>query len=178
MKTEDRLRRLAAPVRWVLLDVDGVVTDGGLAYDPEGREYKRFSARDGLGLRLLARGGIRAAFLTGRATPSGVLARALELEAPEIHADAKAKLPAYEAFKARHGLSDPEVLYMGDDYVDLPVLRRAGFPVTVPGAPAAVRRACALVTRAPGGHGAVREAAERLLDLKGLLDKALERYYD
>ncbi len=171
------LKERASKIKWFLMDVDGVLTDGKVIYDSEGREIKHFCIKDGLGIRMLSRAGIKTGIITGRTSPM-VLKRALELEITEVFQDAKIKLPVYEEIKKKHGLKDEEILYIGDDYVDLPILRRVGFPVCVPSAPDAVKEVCAYVTRREGGDGAVRETIELLLTLQGKLEGLLKRYYE
>ncbi len=170
------LKGRAKKIKWFVMDVDGVLTDGKVIYDSDGKETKNFSIKDGLGIRFLSRAGIKTAIITGRTSPM-VLKRALELEITEVIQDAKQKLPVYEEFKKKHGLKDEEILYIGDDYVDLPILRRVGFPVCVPSAPEGVKEVCAYITQTEGGNGAVREVIEKLLFLQGKLDEILERYY-
>lgn len=165
----------AQGITWFIMDVDGVLTDGGIIYDDQGRELKRFSVKDGLGIRMLGRAGIKTAILTGRSSPM-VLKMALELEVTEIVQGLRAKVPAYEALKEKHGFLDEQVLYIGDDYVDLPLLNTVGFPVCVPSASDRVKSRCLYVTETDGGHGAVRETAEMLLELQGKLEGVLARY--
>lgn len=171
------LRERAQKIKWFVMDVDGVLTDGKVIYDSEGKETKNFSIKDGLGIRFLSRAGIKTAIITGRTSPM-VLKRALELEITEVIQDAKQKLPVYEEFKKKHDLTDEEILYIGDDYVDLPILRRVGFPVCVPSAPEALKEVCAYITEREGGNGAVREVIEKVLLLQGKLDEILKRYYE
>ncbi|MBK3333297.1 HAD hydrolase family protein [Persephonella atlantica] len=173
----EKLKILALKIKWFIMDVDGVLTDGGIIYDSDGRELKKFCVRDGMGITLLHNAGIKTAVLTSRNSPM-VKKRAQELNITEVIQGASDKLRLYEKIKKKHNVLDEEVLYIGDDYVDLPVLRRVGFPVTVPGAPEELKEVCVYVTQKQGGDGAVREVAELLLKLSGKFEEAVRRYID
>lgn len=174
MPTPDLAAR-AARVRLLLLDVDGVLTDGRVVYADDGTEVKRFHVRDGSGLKFWRDAGKRAAVLSGRSSPA-VDRRAAELGlAPVVQGQAD-KLPAFERIIADLGLAADEVCAVGDDLPDLPVLRRAGLAVAVADACAEVRAAADYVTVAPGGAGAVREAVEWLMRLTGEWAGVVERY--
>ena len=164
-----------APIRAVILDVDGVLTDGSITIDPTGRQTQRFNVRDGAAIKWMARSGFIVAFLSGRSSDA-VSARARELGVRHIVQGATDKLAAYEALKEELGVSDQEVCYMGDDLHDLPVLRRAGFAATVADAVEEVREAVHYVTETAGGRGAVRELAEIILKSRDLYDELTERY--
>ncbi|MCA8922854.1 MAG: alpha/beta fold hydrolase [Planctomycetes bacterium] len=155
-----------AEVRAVVLDVDGVLTDGGLGYDTAGHEVKRFNVQDGLAIKLLQRAGLKVAWLSGRGG-AAVERRARELgveHAYLLSGDKLAQLP--EVLRAL-GVKAHEVAYMGDDLPDLGVLRSVGFPAAPANACEEVRRVARLVTTARGGEGAVRELAEHLLKAQG-----------
>lgn len=171
---------LAARVRLVGLDVDGVLTDGGVylgATDSGERvETKRYDITDGLGIRLLQDAGLTVAIVTGRESHS-VRLRAEELGIEECHQDATAaKLPIVARLIERLGLSWEEVAFVGDDLADLPVLRRAGLPVAVANAAPEVRATARWVTTRRGGAGAVRELAEALLGARGEWATRVEEY--
>ena len=161
----------ARAVRLVVLDVDGVLTDGGIylgaSQGGERFEMKRFEITDGLGVRLLQDAGIQVAIVTGR--ESGAVAlRAEELSITECHQDATArKLPIVRKLLSRLGVEWSEVAFVSDDLADIPVLRRVGFPVAVANAVPEVRAIAAWVTGRRGGEGAVREFAEALLTARG-----------
>ena len=162
-------------IRMLILDVDGVLTDGRIIIDDRGLEVKHFDVRDGAGLKYWHRAGHKSAILTGRESPA-VLKRAEELGIAIVRQGAKDKLAAYEAILAQEGLADDEVAYVGDDVTDLPVLRRVGFGAAVAdGAPEA-RAAALYVTQRSGGRGAVREVIEKLLRLQGRWDMIMQRY--
>jgi 3-deoxy-D-manno-octulosonate 8-phosphate phosphatase (KDO 8-P phosphatase) len=156
------LANRARPIRLLLLDVDGVLTDGRIIYDADGRELKVFHIHDGLGINRLRATGCLVGFLSGRAS-AAVERRAKELDVTIVHQGVDDKLPVYERILADHRLSDHEVAYVGDDLPDLPVLARVGLAVTVSSAPLELRRAVHWVTSRAGGEAAVREVTDLLL---------------
>jgi len=162
-------------IKLIILDVDGVLTDGGIVIDGQGDEIKSFSAHDGAGIRYLYRAGLKAAVITGRKS-AAVEARCRDLGIEDVHQKALEKLPPYNAILAKHGLRDEEVCYIGDDLMDLPPMRRCGFPVAVANARTEVRAAAAYVTVAQGGHGAVREVIDKVLKFQGKWDLIMARY--
>jgi 3-deoxy-D-manno-octulosonate 8-phosphate phosphatase (KDO 8-P phosphatase) len=159
------MSRARAPwrdIRALVMDVDGVLTDGGLYYTEHGDELKRFDVRDGQGLVLLRQAGILTAIVTGRRTTL-VARRAEELGIAEVHQGVTDKAETVSALLARHGVPPAAVCYLGDDVNDLPALARVGLAVAVADAVPVVRRAAHYVTRAPGGRGAVREVCDLIL---------------
>lgn len=162
-------------IELLVLDVDGVLTDGRIVLDADGRESKRFHVRDGSGIKYWQRVGKRVAIISGRSSPA-VLARAAELGVAHVRQNAKRKLPAYESILNELGLTDARTAVMGDDLPDLPLMRRCAFAIAPADAAEEVRRAAALVTQRPGGNGAVREAIEHMLKHTGLWDEVLKRY--
>jgi 3-deoxy-D-manno-octulosonate 8-phosphate phosphatase (KDO 8-P phosphatase) len=162
-------------IRAVILDVDGVLTDGSIYVGDDGAELKRFHSWDGAGIKYLLRSGVQVALLSGRRCEA-VEHRARQLGITHVRQDAKDKLPAYEELLEELGLTDEVVCYVGDDLADIPVLRRAGLAVAVADARPEVRAIADEVTEAPGGHGAVRELAERLLKSQGKWEAILSRY--
>ncbi len=171
---------LVRGLKLVGLDVDGVLTDNGVYLGLVGDhpvEFKRFHIQDGLGVRLLRAAGLVVLWLTGRESAATVL-RARELAVDELIQDPTArKLPAFEAVLARRGLSWTECAFVGDDLADLPVLTRVGLPVAVANAVPEVKRAARVVTRVPGGQGAVREVAELILRARGEWQPLLTQYF-
>lgn len=164
-------------IRLLLLDVDGVLTDGRIIYDAQGVESKTFDVKDGHGLKMLQRAGIRVGIITGR-TSKVVELRARELGIEILHQGAKQKLPPYEAILRDHGFEDREVAYVGDDLVDLPILTRVGFAVTVADGVEELREHVDYVTRKAGGRGAVREICDLLLKEGGYWASVTERYFE
>ncbi len=153
-------------VRLVLLDVDGVLTDGRLWVGPAGEEWKSFHVHDGLAITRAVAVGLVVAVVSSRASPA-VARRCAELGLEDVHQGVPDKLTVYEALRARHRCRDDDVAAMGDDLADLPVLRRAGLSVAPGDAVPEIRRAVRWVTRQPGGAGAVREALETILRAQG-----------
>jgi len=182
MKTKNRATRKrgwkekARRVRLLLLDVDGVMTDGRLGFDGAGREFKFFYARDGIGIKLLQRAGLRVGILSGRK------ARVVELRAGELGIDLllqkiQDKARGLEAVIRRERLRPDQICYVGDDLVDLPVLLEVGLAVAVADAVSEVKAAAHFVTRKPGGRGAVREICEGILKAQGRWTAEIGRYY-
>jgi len=165
----------ATKIRLLAMDVDGVLTDGTLYLTASGDEIKAFHVRDGMGIALLLCAGLEVAFVTGR-TSDLVRRRARELGVTHVLEGIRDKGAALRDLAERLGLAPDAVAFVGDDLNDLPALSWCGLPVAVAGAPEQVRAAAAWVTEAPGGAGAVRETAERLLIAQGKLDEAIARY--
>lgn len=163
----------AARIRLLALDVDGVLTDGRLHYDSAGNETKSFSTRDGLGMRLLSLHGVDLALITARS--SGIVSRrAAELGIEHLYQGSVNKLAAFHELLSETGLDAEQVCYAGDDWLDIPVLDRAGLAVTVADGDPVVKKRVHFVTERPGGHGAVREICDLILAARGLDDAALE----
>lgn len=156
------VRRKAKRVRFLLIDVDGVLTDGVLYLDGEGREFKAFHIHDGQGLVRLQKAGVGVGLITGRASRA-VDQRAKDLGITEVHQAVEDKLKVYETLRRRLRLTDAEVAMMGDDLNDLPVLQRVGLACAPADAVAEVRVVADYVTKRGGGRGAVREVADLLL---------------
>lgn len=156
------LRNKARKIKLLLLDVDGVLTDGGIYIDDRGVETKRFDVRDGQGIVLLRRAGIEVGFITGRSS-NIVRLRARELGVKIIHQGVQKKLDAYKRVKRNSGLTDEFIAYVGDDIADIPILRQTGLAIAVRDAWRETKPHADYVTSARGGRGAVREIAELLL---------------
>ena len=165
----------AKRVRLMLFDVDGVLTDGKLWYGPAGEALKAFHAADGHGIKLLMQTGTAVALLSGRSSPA-VAARAEELGIAQVLQGIDDKRAAFESLAAKLGVPAAEAGFMGDEVVDLPVLRRCGFACAPAEAHERVRASAHYVTRAPAGAGAVREACEFVLRAQGRLDAVLAKY--
>ena len=173
-RTEE-LERKVREVELLLLDVDGVLTDGGIVIDERGQEVTRFDVQDGHGINLLHQAGIRVGLLTGRASRA-VAVRAERLSIKLVYQNVTDKRRGYETVKADTGLDDRQIAYVGDDMQDLPVLRRVAFAVAVSNAWDGLKAHVDYVTTREGGHGAVREVAELLLRLTGKWDALLKEY--
>jgi 3-deoxy-D-manno-octulosonate 8-phosphate phosphatase (KDO 8-P phosphatase) len=170
----DALKR-AKRVRLMLFDVDGVLTDGRLWYGPSGEALKAFSALDGHGIKLLLQSGVAVGLLSGRNSPA-VAARAAELGIAHVLQGVDDKGAAFEALVAQLGVAAEACGYMGDEVVDLPVMRRCGFACAPREAHELVRSRAHYVARAPAGGGAAREACEFLMRAQGTLAAALAPY--
>jgi len=164
-----------ARVQLLLLDVDGVLTDGGVTWNNQGIESKTFHIRDGLGLRAWQKAGGRTGIVTGRSSHV-VQLRAAELGIGIVRQAVEDKLEAAAAIVAECGLSWEQTAFIGDDLPDLPVVMRCGAGVAVADACPELVAAAALVTRLPGGRGAVREVIERMLRARGSWDAIVARY--
>jgi 3-deoxy-D-manno-octulosonate 8-phosphate phosphatase (KDO 8-P phosphatase) len=169
------LAERCARIDLLLLDVDGVLTDGGIMYADDGSEWKQFHVRDGSALKLWQLAGKQAAILSGR-TSAVVDVRAREVGISLVLQGAADKLPAYRDLLENTGLQTENVCFVGDDLPDLPVLRNCGLAIAVADACPEVIADAHYVTRAAGGRGAVREVAELLLRSQGRWTEIVERY--
>ena len=174
MMTADLIAR-AQKIKLIAFDVDGVMTDGTLFLADDGQEFKGFNSLDGHGLKMLKGSGVQLAIITGRSSRVVEL-RASNLGIEIIHQGAHDKLAVYESLCRDLKLAYDTTAYMGDDVVDLPVMRRCGLAISVPAAPELVKAHSHLVTSRQAGHGAVREACEFLMRAQGTLDAALAPY--
>ena len=173
------LKKRAAQVKLLLMDVDGTMTDGSvtLLSQPDGTalEIKTFDAHDGQGLTLAQTAGLRTGCITGRES-AALLRRAHEMKMEFIYMKQPVKMPAYEEILQKAGVSDSAVAFIGDDLPDIPLMRRVGLAVAVGDAVPEVKKSAHYTTRAFGGDGAVREAVELVLKSKGIwkamIDKA------
>ncbi|MFO7766441.1 MAG: HAD-IIIA family hydrolase [Pelovirga sp.] len=165
-----------AAVRLLLLDVDGVMTDGRIIYDQQGNELKAFDVKDGHGLKMLQRTGIQVGIITGRSSQV-VNRRAQELGINILYQGAKVKLDPYLEIIAQTGLQDSQIAYVGDDLVDLPILRRVGFSATVADAAPQLLEQVDYVTSRAGGRGAVREICDMLMQAGGYWQEQTARYF-
>ncbi len=178
-----QLRQRARRIKLLLMDVDGVMTDGRIYYLPHARggreermvETKAFHSRDGFGIRLAHEAGLKTGIISGRGSPV-VEYRAKELGIHFIEQDALEKVAPYERILRAAQMRDEEVCYMGDDIVDLPVLKRVGLAVGVGSGHPLLRRHVHYWTRWPGGMGAVRETIELILAAQSKLDPILKQY--
>ncbi|HET9670064.1 MAG TPA: HAD hydrolase family protein [Casimicrobiaceae bacterium] len=158
----DRARR----IRFLTCDVDGVLTDGRIYVDDHGREFKAFSALDGVAMHRLAAAGIVVAWITGSAAPA-IAHRARQLRVPHLVQGAQDKIVVWERLRGELRLAPDACAHIGDDLPDIPLLGACGLAVSVPGAPDVVRARAHYVTKRDGGHGAVRELADLLLAAQG-----------
>ncbi len=167
----------ASRIRLVIFDVDGVLTDGRLYLGNEGEELKAFNIKDGLGIKLLMQSGVEVGVITGRSSRL-VAQRMQSLGVQYVHQGQQEKLPAYRALLAELGLEAEQVAYVGDDLIDLPVMRRVGFAVAVDDAHPLVRQHAHWQTPEAGGKGAARAVCELLMKAQGTLDEVYRRYLE
>ncbi len=165
--TDPLLLERAARIRLLVLDVDGVLTDGRLYFDGSGNEMKAFCTRDGLGLRVLQDQGTILAFITGRQSEI-VAQRAAQLGVEHVYQGRNDKLNAFNELLSDTGMDEAETCYAGDDWIDIPVLDRVGLAVTVADADPVVKNRVHWITTRKGGHGAVREICDLILAARGL----------
>ena len=169
------LRRKARKIKLLLLDVDGVLTDGGIVIDERGVESKRFDVRDGQGITLLKHAGVEVGFVSGRSS-GAVRQRAGDLGVKWVFQGIQNKAEIYQRIKKRTGLKDEQIAYAGDDMVDLPILRAAGLAITVPDGWPGNRPVVDYVTEAAGGRGAVREISELILTAQNRWKDLIDKY--
>lgn len=172
---EPHLSERAKHVRLLILDVDGVMTDGSITLDNNGNELKSFHVRDGHGIKMLQKAGIEIAIITGR-TSEVVGRRAAELGIQYVYQGALKKAVAYEELRVKTGIPANEIACIGDDIVDIPILRRVALPVAVADATEETKAAAVYVTHARGGHGAVREVCEIILKANGKWEELFDAY--
>lgn len=175
LRDETSLAARCQPIELVLSDVDGVMSDGGVIFDNQGIEIKRFHIRDGLGIKLWQRAGYHFGIITGRASHI-VRLRAAELGVEIVRQGAEEKLPAVRQVMAELRLQPEQVCYVGDDLPDLPVVKLVGLGVAVGDAVPELRDAAHYVTSTYGGHGVLRETVEMILKAQGRWQDVIQKY--
>jgi 3-deoxy-D-manno-octulosonate 8-phosphate phosphatase (KDO 8-P phosphatase) len=177
-KISPSLKKRAAQIKVLLMDVDGTMTDGSvtLLSQPDGTalEIKNFDAHDGQGLTLAQSAGLRTGCITGRES-AALLRRAHEMKMEFIYMKQPLKIPAYEEILAKAGIADSEAAFVGDDLPDIPLMRRCGLAVAVGDAVVEVKKAAHYTTKALAGRGAVREAVELILKSKGIWEEMIDK---
>lgn len=168
------LRERASGIRMLVLDVDGVLTDGKLYYDHAGNEMKAFHTRDGLGMKALQRSGVEVAVITGRKSKA-VAHRMAQLGIEHVYQGREDKLNAFLHLLDKTGLDPQQICFAGDDWIDLPVLLRAGLAVSVADAEERVKASAHFITRRNGGEGAVREICNMILSAQGKDEDILDQ---
>lgn len=171
------IREVAKDVKLLILDVDGVLTDGSIILDSNSNEIKAFHVRDGHGIKMLQKAGVEVAIITGRQSKV-VEIRAQELGITELFQGRNEKVLALERLREKFGLSYEEIAYIGDDIVDIPVLKRVGFPIAVKDADGEAKTHAVLITKNCGGRGAVREVCDLILKSKGLWKSLMGEYLE
>ncbi|WP_444902959.1 KdsC family phosphatase [Microbulbifer sp. CnH-101-E] len=175
MVSEEEINAVLQKVRWLVLDVDGVLTDGKLYFDNNGNELKTFNTLDGHGIKMLQNSGVRVAIITGRRS-SVVERRAHDLGITKLIQGREDKFIALQELLADEPCRLEDIAYIGDDYPDLLVMTRVGCPIAPPNAAPPVRERALWITRTYGGEGAVREACDRIMQAQGTFDSALAPY--
>jgi 3-deoxy-D-manno-octulosonate 8-phosphate phosphatase (KDO 8-P phosphatase) len=173
MSLTDRIK----PLRLIAFDVDGVLTDGGLFLSDSGEEFKRFNSLDGHGMKMLKASGVELAIITGR-TSRCVELRAKNLGITRLYQGVEDKYAAMQSLLADLRISPAAAAFMGDDVIDLPVMRNVGVSFSVPDAPQCVRDRADYVSQRAGGHGAVREICELVMSAQGTLEAQLAPFLD
>jgi 3-deoxy-D-manno-octulosonate 8-phosphate phosphatase (KDO 8-P phosphatase) len=175
MKISPALKKKIAPIKLAIFDVDGVLTDGGLRYGPNGEELKVFNTLDGHGLKMLMDSGVSVAIISGRSSKA-LEKRAKDLGIKHLVMGVADKAIAYRAMLKKLKLSENEVASIGDDIVDLPILLHCGFSACVPSAPDDVKSRVDVITKKYGGHGASREFCEMIMRGQGRYVALLNKY--
>lgn len=160
------------PIRMILMDVDGVLTDGKIIWDDRGIQSKAFDVKDGFGIHWIRKLGFKTGIITGK-TSDVVRHRAQELKLDEVHQGEIEKLTVYEQIKEKYDFSDAQISYIGDDLLDLPLLLTVGFSAAPADAHPEVRNKVDFVSQYPGGKGAVREVIELIIQAQGKWDTFL-----
>lgn len=170
---EQEMLQKAKKVKVILMDVDGVLTNGDIVYNSNGEEIKHFNAHDGLGIRLSNEAGLKTGLISARDSEA-IRKRAKELRIDILYLGKYNKLKSYQDFKEKYNYGDDQVCFLGDDLPDLLVFNCVDFPIAVQNASKAVKEKVPFHTEREGGKGAVREAIEFILQAQGKLDKAME----
>ncbi|MBM3249384.1 MAG: HAD-IIIA family hydrolase [Candidatus Omnitrophica bacterium] len=165
----------AKKIKLLLLDVDGVLTDGRIVYDSRGRDSKFFDVHDGLGVYVLSKYGIKTVLVTAKGSRA-IIPRARDMRVAEVIADITPKTRALEKILKKYQVAIDEICFIGDDLVDLGLMKKVGFPVAVFNAAAEIKQVASYITIRHGGRGAVREVAELLLKAKGLWEEVVRSY--
>ena len=178
LRISPALRKRAAKIKLLLMDVDGTMTDGSVTLASQGDgsalEIKTFNAHDGQGLTLAQAAGLRTGCITGRES-AALLRRAHEMKMEFIYMKQPLKMPAYEEILRKAGVQDEAVAYVGDDLPDIPLMRRTGLAIAVGDAVPEVKGVAHYTTKALAGHGAIREAVEVILKCKGIWETMIDK---
>ncbi len=173
--TDENILNKAKKVKLLLLDVDGVLTDGRIIYDSRGRDSKFFDVHDGLGVYALHKSGIRTVLITAKSSKA-ISPRAKDMRVAEVFADIFPKTAVLEKILKKYSVASDEVCFVGDDLVDLSLMRKVGLPVAVANGASEIKEAASFVTNRSGGRGAVREVAELILKSQGKWEDILKFY--
>ncbi len=174
-KNEKEIIEIAKNIKLLIVDVDGVLTDGSIILDNEGNELKSFHVRDGHGIKMLIREGVDVAIITGRQSMV-VERRAQELGIKEVYQKCYKKILAYKEIKKKFSFKDEDIACIGDDIVDIPLLMKVGLSAVVSDADNEVKRCSMMITKNRGGRGAVREVCDFILKSKGVWERIMDGY--
>lgn len=172
---EDLKAQQAGKIKLLLLDVDGVLTDGRIIYDSRGRDSKFFDVHDGLGVYVLNKAGIKTILITAKSSKT-IGPRAKDMRVAEVFADVFPKCAVLDKILKKYNVLPEEICFVGDDLVDLSLMKKVGMPVAVANASSEIKEAALFVTRCSGGRGAVREVAELILKSQGKWEDILKFY--
>lgn len=172
---KEDLKEKARKIKLLLLDVDGVLTDGRIIYDSRGRDMKLFDVHDGLGVYVLRKAGIKTVLITAKGSRA-IGPRARDMQVEEVFENISPKTDVLDRILKKHKVDISEVCFVGDDLVDLCLMKRVGFPVAVFNACPEIKQAASYITLKEGGRGAVREVAEVILKAQGRWDETLRLY--
>lgn len=175
LSIDDSVLNKAKKIKFLLLDVDGVLTDGRIIYDSRGHDMKFFDVHDGLGVYCLNRAGIKTILITAKGSRA-IKPRARDMAVEAVFENILPKSAVLEKVMKKYGVSGDEICFMGDDLVDLSIMKRVGFPVAVFNACSEIKRASSYITFREGGRGAVREVAELILKSQGVWQEILKIY--
>jgi len=160
-------------IKMLISDVDGVWTDGSFYKGPDSFELKKFSVFDGVGMAMARTADLRIALISGRFSPA-TESRAKELKIKDVYNGTLNKIPAYEELKKKYELDDSSIAYLGDDWIDIPVMNRVAVPIAVENASLEVKNIAIHITKTSGGNGAFREAVEWIIDQQGRKEEIIE----
>jgi 3-deoxy-D-manno-octulosonate 8-phosphate phosphatase (KDO 8-P phosphatase) len=172
---EESIAAKAKSIKLLLLDVDGVLTDGRIIYDSKGRDSKFFDVHDGLGVYVLRKAGIKTILITAKGSRS-IIPRARDMQVEAVFADVSPKTAVLDRIMKKYKVNLDEICFVGDDLVDLGLMKKVGFPIAVFNACSEIKQAASYITLKHGGRGAVREVAELLLKAKGAWSGVLKLY--
>jgi len=165
---------IASNIKFLITDVDGVLTDGGVFIGPDGMEFKKFSVFDGVGVAIAKAAGLKIAFISGRYS-AATESRAKELKIDETYNGSLNKLPIYEKLKTKYNLSDKNIAYIGDDIIDLSVMKKVACPIAVNNAVDVIKEVSIFVTKSQGGEGAFRDAVEWIINQQGRTEEVFKK---
>ncbi len=175
MQLSNKFYLKAKNIKLIIFDVDGVLTDGGLYFSDKGIELKRFNSLDGLGIKLLKQNGIEPAIISARSSKN-VMYRMQDLDIKHFYQGEDNKIVAFNNLIKKLSLKNEQVAYIGDDIIDLPVMRKIGLPIAVSNAHELIKENAYFVTEKIGGHGAVREVCDLLLKSQNTYNKTMNKY--